>query len=405
MTAFSKGVDMPAQNRFQTGYRGVHYIMGTDPEGKPEKIFYIAYRKNGRLITEKAGRAGKDGMTAARASTQRALKIKGKLPTNQERREAEQAAKKAEAERWTIDRLWQEYKSQRPFTRSVKVDDNRYENHLKGPFGAKEPHELVPLDVDRLRINLSKKRSPQTVKHVLAQLRRICRFGAKKGLCAPLPFSIEMPKVDNQVTEDVTPEQLQRLLAAIDVNSNIQAKGIMRMALYTGMRANEIFNLQWADLDFERGFIKIRNPKGGRDQTIPMNDAARQLLENHPRVKTKRGKGPESPWVFPGKGGRRRTTLQKPSNEIRDAAGLPEDFRPLHGLRHVFASMMASSGKVDLYTLQRLLTHKSPSMTMRYAHLRDEALKSASNVAGDIITEAAASAKKQGKVVNLADRQ
>jgi integrase len=67
--------------------------------------------------------------------------------------------------------------------------------------------------------------------------------------------------------------------------------------------------------------------------------------------------------------------------------------------------MMASSGKVDLYTLQRLLTHKSPSMTMRYAHLRDEALKSASNVAGDIITEAAASAKKQGKVVNLADRQ
>jgi len=49
---------------------------------------------------------------------------------------------------------------------------------------------------------------------------------------------------------------------------------------------------------------------------------------------------------------------------------------------------MASSGKVDLYTLQKLLTHKSPIMTQRYAHLRDEALKKASNLAGDIINQA-----------------
>ena len=50
--------------------------------------------------------------------------------------------------------------------------------------------------------------------------------------------------------------------------------------------------------------------------------------------------------------------------------------------------MLASSGKVDLYVLQRLLTHKDSSMTQRYAHLRDEALKRASDLAGDLITEA-----------------
>jgi hypothetical protein len=44
-------------------------------------------------------------------------------------------------------------------------------------------------------------------------------------------------------------------------------------------------------------------------------------------------------------------------------------------------------------------------MTQRYAHLRDEALKAASAVAGDIISEAAASAKAKEKVVNLKDRQ
>jgi site-specific recombinase XerD len=50
--------------------------------------------------------------------------------------------------------------------------------------------------------------------------------------------------------------------------------------------------------------------------------------------------------------------------------------------------MLASSGQVDLYTLQKLLTHKSPQMTQRYAHLRDEALKRASNLATTLIEQA-----------------
>jgi integrase len=49
--------------------------------------------------------------------------------------------------------------------------------------------------------------------------------------------------------------------------------------------------------------------------------------------------------------------------------------------------MLASSGQVDLYTLQKLLIHKSPAMTQRYAHLRDETLRRASNLAGDLINQ------------------
>jgi site-specific recombinase XerD len=66
------------------------------------------------------------------------------------------------------------------------------------------------------------------------------------------------------------------------------------------------------------------------------------------------------------------------------AAGIPQDFRPLHGLRHHFASALASSGKVDMYVLQKLLTHKSPIITQRYTHLRDQALRQASDLAGEL---------------------
>ena len=81
---------------------------------------------------------------------------------------------------------------------------------------------------------------------------------------------------------------------------------------------------------------------------------------------------------------------------LQARVGIPKEFRALHGLCHVYASMLASSGKVDMYTLQKLLTHKSPQMTQRYAHLRDEALKSAANLAGEIIGEAM---KKDNKAV------
>jgi hypothetical protein len=50
--------------------------------------------------------------------------------------------------------------------------------------------------------------------------------------------------------------------------------------------------------------------------------------------------------------------------------------------------MPASSGQVDLYTLQKLLTHKSAAITQRYAHLRDEAFRRASDLAGDLSGQA-----------------
>ena len=57
----------------------------------------------------------------------------------------------------------------------------------------------------------------------------------------------------------------------------------MRLALCTGMRKGEMFRLKWDDVDFDRGFIHLRDPKGGKDQTIPLNQAARELLETSPQ--------------------------------------------------------------------------------------------------------------------------
>jgi integrase len=238
----------------------------------------------------------------------------------------------------------------------------------------------MPLEIDRLRLRILKDKAPQTLKNTLALMRRLINFGMKRRYCLDLSFHLEMPKVNNLKTEDLGPEQLAKLMAAIDQDHDTQAANLMKMALFTGMRKSEMFRLKWDDVDSDRGFIHLLDPKGGKDQTIPLNQPARELLANHPRE--------DSAFVFPGRGGKQRTEIRRPIDRIRKAAGLPKDFRPLHGLRHTYASMLASSGQVDLYTLQKLLTHKSAAMTQRYAHLRDDTLRRASDLAGDLINQA-----------------
>jgi len=368
---------MPIKKRMKTQYPGVIFIEGTGVDNRPERIYMIRYRKDGKLIEEKAGRARQDDMTPAKANRIRADRISGAL-TNQEKRGVEIRKKREQAGKWTIHKLWKEYSANRNSGKSLDIDTGRYEKYLKDVLGNKEPKELIPLDVDRVRVKLSKKLSPQTVKHVLNLLTWIINFGVKKNLCQVLHFHIQKPTVYNVVTEDLNDEQLKRLMDTIEKSSNIQIKNLMKLVLCTGMRRGELLKLQWDHIDFDRGFIKIKDPKGGPDQTIPLNDSAREVLNNHPKGK--------SPFVFPGIGGGQRASVQAAVNKIKKDAGLPKKFRPLHGLRHFYASMLASSGKVDMYTLQRLLTHKDPRMTQRYAHLRDETLKDASNVAGDILS-------------------
>lgn len=370
---------MPSKKRNWTKYAGVYFIEVKGAKGKPEKVYYIVYRRQGKLIEEKAGRERQDDMTPARAAGIRANKLDGKALSNNERRRVEQEAKE-KANPWTFSRLWDEYVATKPQGRNLKNDTYTFNKYIMGTFGKKQPHEIVPLDIDRLKRKDLKDKSPQTVKSVLSLLTRVAHFGVNHGISLPIPFKVEFPKLNNTTTEDLSTQELKNLLIALDASKDTMTANLMRLALFTGMRRGELFKLCWSDVDFEKGFIIIRHdPKGGKDTPIPLNSAARGVLLNHPR-----SEGQEL--VFYRRDGKAFTENARRAGRIYKAAGITKKFRPMHGLRHHFASALASSGKVDLYSLQKLLTHKTPSMTQRYAHLRDDALRKASDVASDLFS-------------------
>ncbi|MBF0497470.1 MAG: hypothetical protein HQK58_12990 [Deltaproteobacteria bacterium] len=142
---------MPILKRTKTKYPGVVYVDGTGADGKPERIYYIRYRKAGKQIEEKAGRQFQDDMTPAKAALLRGKRIQGDQPTNQERRQAEFAAKTA----WTFDRLWELYVEHNPDSKSRPTERSRYFLHIKPGFGDKKPEDITPIDVDRLRLKMS----------------------------------------------------------------------------------------------------------------------------------------------------------------------------------------------------------------------------------------------------------
>lgn len=369
------------------GYAGVYFIEVPRAAGYgAEKVYYIRYRKQGKLIEEKVGGQYRDNMTAAKAASIRGQRMEGKNATNEEKRAAVRAAKQEEESRYSFNRLWTLFEEVKSANRTIKDDRIRYNLHIAPSMGMKSIPELTVHDIDKLRAKLEKAgKSPQTVKHVLTLIKRLLNFALRKGYVESIPgtLHITMPTVDNKVTENLTAEQVQKLLKALNEEQDQVQASIVRMALFTGMRRGALLNLKWSDLDFERGFITLRGDvaKKQKTETIPMNDQARAILDGLPQTK--------SPYVFPGRyDDKPRGNISPMLKRVREKAGLPDSFRPLHGLRHSFASWLASSGQVSMYELQKLLTHSSPQMTQRYAHLHDDALKKASGVASTLFSAA-----------------
>lgn len=372
-------------------YPGVYYRKNED--GK-EKTFYIRYRLGGRGSKQVDEPVGKStaGMTEAKANQIRTDRMRGKELTNVESRRAQEIEKSLQHSRPTLQKIWEHYADVNGHKPIIKTDASLFKYFPQ--LHDKTPDEIKTQDIDALRKALSTLTKPrkrggesktladQTIKHILAFIRRLINFAAKRELCAPQPsLYFDMPEVDNVKTEMLTPEQLANLKSALDQEADQVAASFVRLALATGMRKGAIMALQWADIDFDRGFITLRGSgaKKGKTEIIAMSTATRSILENVPRT--------QSLFVFPGKNGAQRQDFRRVARRVKKNAGLPKDFRPLHGLRHAYASFLASSGKVDLYTLQKLLTHSSPQMTQRYAHLADEAMQRAASVADGMFGE------------------
>jgi integrase len=174
------------------------------------------------------------------------------------------------------------------------------------------------------------------------------------------------------MTDALSAEGAKKLLDTVDADENERARLIIKFALFTGRRKGEILSLTFDDIDYENGLVTFQGQrtKNGKTQTIPVNKNALGVLLRCRELRV-------SDLVFPCDTGEFYHSFSRTWRRLRDAAGVNVRF---HGLRHSYASFLASSGKVDLYTIKELLGHKDLAMTARYSHLVDASLRRAAGV-------------------------
>ncbi len=164
----------------------------------------------------------------------------------------------------------------------------------------------------------------------------------------------------------------------------------MAVAIHTGLRQSEQFNLLWENVEFATGFITVPRSKHGELRRVRMNDTV--LLRALPsRLK--------SPYVFPSATGETPIDARNFMNRIFNPALKRAKIAGLtwHSLRHTFASRLVMAG-VDLRTVQELMGHKAIEMTLRYSHLSPghqlEAVQRLNLKRGGTTTDTAAEAPK-----------
>ncbi|MDD2583125.1 MAG: site-specific integrase, partial [Desulfuromonadaceae bacterium] len=280
-----------------------------------------------------------------------------------------------------------------------KQDLCRWNHHLAFLAG-KSPRELSQLEIERIKRNMKEKElAPATIDHALRLLRRIVNHGVEHGLCPRLAFKIQFPKVNNIITEFLSPEEAARLLDTLNSWHRQDVARLVKLAMFSGLRRGELFRLKREHLNFQHSLITIAAPKGGNDVTVPMSPPVRELFEQQlafledekeRRAKRYRKIARQAPiwedhdYVFPGVHGDQRMECTA-IDRIKTAADLPKHFRPFHGLRHHYAVLLASSGEFNLDQIGQLLTHKSSDITRRYAHFLPEAQQRSADRAAEII--------------------
>ena len=201
----------------------------------------------------------------------------------------------------------------------------------------------------------------------------------------------ERPKEPKGRVRYLTHAEAQRLLQAAESPVNAEGMALtsqykspvlsdfIELALNTGCRKGELFNLKWENIDFSTRLLHLEVTKSGEWQTVPINEDARQVLIRRMRLRDEIG--PDTPWVFfhvvPAlntKVGDRVKNVRKAFSTACRRAGIG-NFH-IHDLRHTFASWLVMEG-VPLFEVSKLLRHASIQMTERYAHLAPDYLHDA----------------------------
>jgi site-specific recombinase XerD len=165
-------------------------------------------------------------------------------------------------------------------------------------------------------------------------------------------------------------------LFAVLTGRRAKLRPLVTLALQTGLRRGELFNIEWRDCKNKLLTVRAEISKGRRERTVPLNDTAIGVL-----AALVRGKNPVPlrDKVFSHLG-----SIEGVDDLLHRAfldAGIHDDRIGFHTFRHTHATRLLERG-ASIRTVQEILGHASVTTTMIYTHSNLKAKQEAVNRLG-----------------------
>jgi integrase/recombinase XerD len=240
------------------------------------------------------------------------------------------------------------------------------ESYLAGVKGLakyyhRSPDQLSNDEVQRYLLYIREERKLST--STCNQIRCALKFFYEVTLERPRA-SLTVPPMRGQqkLPEILSREEVERIL---DATRTLRERVLLMATYGGGLRLSEVVALRPADIDVERGVIRVEQGKGGKDRYTILAERLVRELSRYYQVYSR----PEH-WVFPQRRDATKhmdvASAQKIYTTAKRRAGV-EKAGGIHALRHAFSTHSLEAG-LDLPTLARMLGHKSVTTTMRYLH-------------------------------------
>ena len=400
-----------------TQFTGIRYREHpTRKHGRqPDRYFNVRFKVGGISVNEGYGWAS-EKMTASKAALLmaelkeelRAGKGTGKLADRRKAREqaeadllkAEQAAarERISYREYFHDTYWPDV-SQDKAESALKAEASLHKNWILPALGSVPVRVIGELNIKKLSRAMKRAgRAPRSIEYALACVRMVVNHAIRaKYHPGPNPVSImargSRPKYDNKRVRFFSRDEVEELLSALKGKS-ISVYRMTLLSIYCGLRAGEIFSLQWSDIDQVHGLITLRDTKSGKTRTVHMPVSVKEIFA---AMKP----GTKSELVFPGKNGKKRKQMSKTFDRTVEKLGFNDGVQDrrqkltFHSCRHTCASWLVQAG-VPLFTVKEIMGHSTIALTERYSHLAPSAFQQAA----EAIEAAGNTGEIQLKIVN-----
>ncbi|MFB9108175.1 site-specific tyrosine recombinase XerD [Flavobacterium gyeonganense] len=241
------------------------------------------------------------------------------------------------------------------------------------------PIKISDETVQQFIYSVSKEVNPRSQARIISGLKSFFNYLVFEDYRNDNPMElIETPKTGRKLPDTLSVEEIDKLIAVIDLSSNEGERNrAMLETLYgCGLRVSELISLKISDLFFEEGFIKITG-KGNKERFVPIGDLTQKYItiyqkeiRSHLNIK----KGYEDTLFLNRRGSQlTRAMIFTIIKDLAVKTGLNKNISP-HTLRHSFATHLLENG-ADLRSIQLMLGHESITTTEIYVHLDRSFLK------------------------------